>query len=127
MLFFFNSYRLSYSETATVALKAGHAFVHAFFCLAAVFWLLAVFQTYFDRKGTVLQPFNRHSYSIYYVHQLVVLPIAYLVQKLAVSVWLKYFAVSFAAMIICLLAASIFDHLIGVFNLRSKAVPDEKF
>lgn len=126
MLIFFNSYRLSYSETATVVLKAGHAFVHVFFCLAAVFWLLAVFQTYFDRKGTVLQPFSSHSYSIYYVHQLVVLPIAYLVQKLAISVWVKYFAVSFLAIIICLLVAGLIDRLIGAFNLNSKVIADKK-
>ena len=70
--------------------------------------------------------FSAHSYSIYYVHQLVVLPIAYLVQKLIWPVWLKYLTVSAGAILLCWLVAAGLDSVIGILRSKHNITPTQK-
>ncbi len=126
MLVVFNGYRLSFLQPGSAMLKAGHALVHAFFCLAGVFFLLAVFQKYCNGHSVIGRQFSAHSYSIYYVHQLVVLPIAYLVQKLIWPVWLKYLTVSAGAILLCWLVAAGLDSVIGILRSKHNITPTQK-
>lgn len=112
MLVVFTTYRIIVNNTAPVGLKVGHALVHSFFCLTIVFALIALFQKYCDSKAYIWRRLSANSYTIYYIHQLILLPIAYMVQKSPVNVWLKYVFVATSAILLCCLIS---EYLIGRF------------
>ncbi|HWR38090.1 MAG TPA: acyltransferase family protein, partial [Patescibacteria group bacterium] len=93
-------YRLSFPVPPTSLLKAGHAVLHSFFCLGMVFTLLAFFQHKMNGSGYLWRRLSLTSYTIYYIHQAVVLPVAYAAQKLDMAIAAKYLLVS----AVCLLA-----------------------
>ena len=114
MLLIFIGYRLSFTllTPVPVLFKLGHGLVHAFFCLTTCFALLALFQSRFNSGEGLWRNLGKNSYVIYYIHQFVVLPLAYLVQKMELSVWLKYAGVSLGAVILCWGAANLIDKVI---------------
>lgn len=110
MLLTFTMYRISFSHTEPIALKAGHALVHSFFCLTAVFAFIGVFHKYCNSKAYLWRRLSADSYTIYYIHQFILLPIAYLVQNIQLAVWIKYLFVSSISVILCFLVA---EYVIG--------------
>ncbi|WP_346355681.1 acyltransferase family protein [Azotosporobacter soli] len=108
-LMVFVAYRLAFTLETPVPLlfKVGHGIVHAFFCLAMTFALLAAFRTYGNGAGPVWRNLAKNSYGIYYIHQFFVLALTYVVQKWTVSVWLKYSGVSLTALLSCWLCAEL--------------------
>jgi glucans biosynthesis protein C len=107
MLFVFLSYRVIFTIGATVSLlaKAGHAFSYAVFCLAATLAFLALFQRFADSNARLWRRLAANSYVIYYIHQCVIIPLAYMVQKIQLNVGIKYLGVSFAALMVSFLIA----------------------
>lgn len=105
MLLLFMGYRISFTFPAALTLKAGHALVHAGFCLTTVFLLIALFQRFVNSSPWIWRRWSANSYTIYYIHQLIVLPLAYLTQKIGAPVWIKYLSVSALSVILCFVAA----------------------
>ncbi len=107
MLIVFLFYRVTFTLMPDVPLlsKAGHALTHATFSLTATLALTAVFQKYIDSKSYLWRRLAANSYTIYFIHQCVIIPIAYSVQKLDINVWLKYSTVSVVTLILCFLIA----------------------
>jgi len=107
MLFVFLFYRVTFTLMPDVPIlyKAGHAFTHATFCLTATFALIALFQRFFDSNAYLWRRLSANSYTIYFIHQCVVIPIGCIVQKLEVNVWIKYIGVSITTLILCYLIA----------------------
>lgn len=110
MLVIFMTYRIHFLAPQTLLLKAGHGVVHAFFCLTMSFFLLSLFQRFFDSNCYLWRRLSANSYTIYYIHQFIVLPIAYLVQKIDAPVAAKYFSVAIASVVLNFLVA---EYLIG--------------
>ncbi|AJQ29604.1 acyltransferase family protein [Pelosinus fermentans] len=106
----FTYYRITFTNTTPIALKAGHAILHSFFCLTTVFGFISFFHKDFNSKGYLWRRLSANSYRIYYIHQFVVLPIAYMVQKFDVSVWVKYFSVSAICLVSCFMLS---EYVIG--------------
>ncbi|MEG6584753.1 acyltransferase family protein [Dendrosporobacter sp. 1207_IL3150] len=110
----FTYYRITYISPASIELKAGHAALHSLFCLTAVFSLLAFFKKYLN---TDVYPWKNHSgnsYIIYYIHQLIVLPITYIAQKLIYPVGVKYLIVSVVCVILCYYFSSLLNIIFRV-------------
>lgn len=105
MLLIFTAYRILIVTTEPIALKAGHALVHSFFCLTAVFAMIGLFHKYCNSKAYLWCRLSANSYTIYYIHQFILLPIAYLVQNMEFNLWIKYLSVSSASVILCFLAS----------------------
>ncbi|WP_378954538.1 acyltransferase family protein [Pelosinus sp. sgz500959] len=105
MMLVFTYYRITFMDTTPITLKAGHALVHSFFCLTAAFGLITFFQKYVNSKAYLWRRLSANSYTIYYIHQGIVLPIAYMMQKIELSVWVKYFSVSITCVIVCFLVS----------------------
>lgn len=105
MVLVFTYYRITFGDTSPMALKAGHAVVHSFFCLSAVFAFITLFHKHINSKGYVWRRLSANSYRIYYIHQLILLPIAYMAQKLELSVWVKYLSVSAICLVLCFLVS----------------------
>ena len=107
MFFVFLAYRVTYTfvPNVPVLFKAGHALTYSFFCLAAAFALIALFQRFFDSDAYLWRRLAANSYIIYFIHQCVVIPLAYTVKDLQLNIWIKYLGVSISAVILCFLIA----------------------
>lgn len=105
MMLVFSYYRITFSNTAPIVLKVGHALAHSFFCLAAVFGFITLFHKHVNSKAYLWRRLSANSYTIYYIHQGVVLPITYMVQKLELFIWVKYLSVSIACVVLCFLVS----------------------
>jgi hypothetical protein len=110
MLSVFAYYRITFGDTTPLVLKAGHAILHSFFCLTAVFGFITLFHKNVNSKGYIWRRLSANSYRIYYIHQLILLPIAYMAQKLDVSVWVKYSSVSVISLVLCYIVS---EYVIG--------------
>ena len=97
----FTLYRLGLPAAPTVLFKAGHALLHSIFCLSIFMTLLCLFQRYLNSSGVFWRSLAASSYSIYILHQLIVLPIAYTVQKWVFPILPKYLLVCAVCLILC--------------------------
>ncbi|MDT8903049.1 acyltransferase family protein [Anaeroselena agilis] len=107
MLVVFLAYRVAFTLTADIPVmfKAGHALVYANFCLSAAMALIALFARAAGSDASLWRGLAANSYAIYYVHQCIVIPLAYMVRKLPVNIWLKYFSVAACAVVLCYFVA----------------------
>lgn len=121
MLVVFLVYRVHYTLGPNIPIlpKAGHAIVFSFFALTATFAFIALFQRFVDSNAYLWRRLAANSYTIYFIHQCVVIPLAYIVQNVEISIWVKYIGVSITALILCFLIA---EYLIGpVLSIGKKA------
>ena len=118
MLVIFTAYRVVFSDTTPVMLKVGHALVHSFFCLAATFGFMVLFRDFFNSDAYLWRRVSANSYIIYYIHHFVLLPLAYMVQKIEALVWIKYISVSILSVVLCYLIS---EYIIGrILNINRK-------
>jgi len=112
MLFVFLAYRVTFTLGANIPVpyKAGHALVFAGFCLTAVFAFIAIFQRFADSNAYLWRRLAANSYTMYFIHQCIIIPLAYLVQKIQLNIWLKYLSVSIASVVLCFFIA---EYVIG--------------
>jgi len=105
MLFVFLAYRVAFTlvPVTTAMIKAGHALTFAVFCLTASFALIALFQKFVNSDAYLWRRFAANSYTIYFIHPCVVIPLAYFVQKLDLNIWVKYLGVSISTVVLCFL------------------------
>jgi glucan biosynthesis protein C len=125
MLFIFLAYRVTFTLMPDVPIlfKAGHALTHATFSLTATFALIAVFQHFFDSNAYLWRRLAANSYTIYFIHQCVVIPIGCIVQKLDINVWVKYVSVSIVTVVLCFLLAEYLINPILSLGKRDKNTP----
>lgn len=112
MLFIFLAYRVAFTlvPVTSAMIKSGHALTFAVFCLTATFALIAFFQKFANSDAYLWRRLSANSYTIYFIHPCVLIPLAYLVQKLDWNIWIKYSGVSLATVVICFLLA---EYVIG--------------
>ncbi|SHK04205.1 acyltransferase family protein [Propionispora hippei] len=110
MLAIFTAYRIVFSDTTPLLLKAGHALVHSIFNLAATFGFMVLFRDFFNSDAYLWRRLSANSYTIYYINYFILLPIACLVQKLEAPVWIKFVSVSTLAVVLCYLVS---EYIIG--------------
>jgi hypothetical protein len=105
MLFVFLFYRVTFTlmPDVPVLFKAGHALVFSLFSLTATVSFIALFQRFADSNAYLWRRLAANSYTIYFIHQCVVIPLAFAVQKIQLNIWIKYLGVSVAAVILCFL------------------------
>ena len=97
----FTLYRLGLPAAPTVLFKAGHALLHSIFCLSLFMTLLCLFQRYLNSSSVIWRNLAASSYVIYILHQLIVLPVAYTVQKWNFPVLPKYLLVCAVCLLLC--------------------------
>ena len=107
MLVVFTVYRVTYALPPNIPAlyKAGHALAYAFFSLTANFGFIALFQKFADSDAYLWRRLAANSYTIYFIHQCVVIPVAYAVQKVQMNIWVKYIGVSVTVVVLCFLIA----------------------
>lgn len=122
MLFVFLAYRVTFTLMPDVPIlfKVGHALTHAAFSLTVTFALIAVFQTFFDSNAYLWRRLAANSYTIYFIHQCVLIPLACIVQKLSITIWAKYCSVSIITLVLCFLLAEYVINPILSFGRQNK-------
>lgn len=110
LLILFLVYQVTFVDTTPVLLKVGHAVIHSYFCLATVLALLAFFHRYVDGNTYLWSRLSANSYTMYYIHQLIVISITYSALKIQLPVFLKYFLVAGSCILLCFLLS---EYVIG--------------
>ncbi|WP_054258895.1 acyltransferase family protein [Propionispora sp. 2/2-37] len=107
LLFLFLFYRVNFTLSPEISPlhKAGHALLFSFFSLTATFTFIAFFQKFADSDAYLWRRLAANSYTIYFIHQCVVIPLAYMVKNLSLNVWVKYAGVSVVSVVLCFLIA----------------------
>lgn len=80
-----------------------NAIVHSFFCLSAVFGLIALFKQFCTLTTPVWAALSATSYPIYYIHQTVVQELNWMVRPLETNAFMKYLLVCGLALTACYL------------------------
>jgi glucans biosynthesis protein C len=107
MLPLFLIYRVLFTlgPGTTMLAKAGHSLAYAAFCLTAVFALFALARRFTSGDGRLWRRLAANSYIVYFIHQCVIIPLAYWVQPSIMNVWVKFSGVSVVAVVLCCLLA----------------------
>lgn len=120
MLFVFLVYRVTFTlgTNLPALVKAGHALAYSVFCMTAAFFLIALFRRFAGGYSYAGNRLADHSYTIYFIHQCVVIPVAYMVRKIELNIWVKFFGVSAVAVVLCFLIA---EYILGRWPLTFRA------
>lgn len=105
MMLVFTGYRITFTDTTPILLKVGHAVLHSYLCLTCVFALIALFNQKVNSKAYLWRKVAANSYTIYYIHQLIVLPVTYMVRKMEIPILIKYLSVAGTCVILCFLVS----------------------
>lgn len=91
-------WRLSLPPTAQSLLaKAVTTLLFNAFCFSSLLASVALFRAHLDREGSLWRSQARNSYGIYYLHPLVLYPLALLFVPLPISIYLKAAAITLLA------------------------------
>ncbi len=85
----------------TIILKAGNAILFNTFCLSSLMVGAAFFQRYVNGTGFFWQSQAASSYGIYYIHPLILYPLAYVFVKISLPLFLKAIVVIILAILLC--------------------------
>jgi peptidoglycan/LPS O-acetylase OafA/YrhL len=94
----FKIYFLSLS-TRPIGFKLINSILHFSLCFSIFFTLILIFKRYLNKSIAALNPLAKNSYSIYFIHMIIVVIIQYLLLPYSISVYYKA-AVSFTAALI---------------------------
>lgn len=90
-------------------MRAGHAALHCFFCVATTLALLGLFRTYADRTNAFLARSSAGSFGVYWIHMPIVFFFNLLIRGYDWNIYVKYTVVSVLALAVC--------HLVAVYGL----------
>jgi Acyltransferase family. len=125
----FLAYRVAFTlpPDIPVLYKAGHAALYAVFSLTATMALIALFAAWADSGAYLWRRLAANSFTIYFIHQCVIIPLAYSVRKVPLQVGVKYVVVSAAALALCfLLAEYLIRPLLSPATFPVSRLPEEK-
>ena len=109
-------WRLAVPPTAAgLAAKAITALLFNVFCFSSLLAAVALFQAHLARSSAPWASQARHSYGIYYLHPLVLYPLALLFVPCPVSIYLKAAAVTLGSYLACwALSAAVLTRMPGL-------------
>lgn len=92
--------KVIFANKAVLLAMAVNAFLHTLFCFCAVFALLGIFQRWLNSKAFFWQRLSANSYAIYFVHQIPVFSLNYLLLSIHAGPFTKFFLSSSLALVI---------------------------
>jgi len=96
------AWRLAVPPTvATLAARAVTALLFNAFCFTSLIGCVALFQAHFSKASPLWRSQARNSYGVYYLHPLVLYPLALLFVPFPVSIYLKAAAIILGAYLAC--------------------------
>jgi len=100
-----------------LSLKMLNSFLHFSLCFSIFFTLLLIFKKYLNKTYTVLNRLAKTSYSIYFIHMIIVVIIQYLLLPYPISVYFKagigFIMTAFLSYILSELYLKSYDYLLN--------------
>jgi peptidoglycan/LPS O-acetylase OafA/YrhL len=100
----------------------GNDLLYSFFCLTAVFALVALFHRWLNYTSKLLSKLAANSYGIYFIHQPIVMLLILAIRDYQLNVFLKYLVVSVSAIVLCYLLCEYILAKIPSFSYQDKSV-----
>ena len=79
----------------------------AVYCISMAILMLSLFRARFDLQGSLAHFLSRNAYTVYIIHPVVIIPLAYLFRGLSLDPLLKFALVSPVAVALCFLVAQL--------------------
>ena len=99
----------------------GNDLLYGFFCLAAVFGLIALFHQRMNYTSPLLRKLAENSYAVYFIHQPVLMLIILAVRGYQLPVVIKYLLACSLALVICFLVSELILSKLKPFRVARKA------
>ena len=80
----------------------------AIYTVAMAVFLLSVFHTRLDHQGILGRSMSKNAYSVYIIHPLIIVPVAYLVRNVSLDPLLKFILVAPVAVALCFIVSQFF-------------------
>ena len=100
----------------------GNDLLYSFFCLTAVFALVALFYRWMNYTSNMLSKLAGNSYAIYFIHQPILMLLILAVRGYQLNVFVKYLIVSVSTIVICSFVCEYLLSKIPSFSYRGKQV-----
>lgn len=114
-------YRIALWPKRDLALvMIGNDLLYGFFCLAAVFGLVALFHQRMNYTSDLLSKLAKNSYAIYFIHQPVLMLSILAVREYQLPVVVKYVLSCAVALLICFFVSELFLSKLTPFGGRKK-------
>jgi glucan biosynthesis protein C len=79
----------------------------AVYCISMAILMLSLFRARFDLQGSLARFLSRNAYTVYIIHPVVIIPLAYLLRGVTLDPLLKFALVSTVAVALCFLCAQL--------------------
>jgi surface polysaccharide O-acyltransferase-like enzyme len=79
--------------------------LEAIFCVSMAILLLSLFRKWTDRQGRFGELLSRNAYSVYIIHPLVIIPLAYLLRRVSIDPLLKFALIAPLGVSLCFVVA----------------------
>jgi glucan biosynthesis protein C len=79
--------------------------LEAIFCVSMAIMLLGLFRQKIDRQGRFGKLLSRNAYSVYIIHPLVIIPLAYMLRGISIDPLIKFFLVAPLGVSLCFAVA----------------------
>lgn len=99
----------------------GNDLLYCFFCMAAVFGLIALFHNRMNYTSNLLSKLAANSYAIYFIHQPILMLIILAVRGYQLHVFIKYLIACASAIVICFLVSEFVISKLTPFSYRRKS------
>ena len=90
-----------WAKRELLIVMVGNDLLYSFFCLTAVFALLALFYRWMNYTSNLLSKLAGNSYAIYFIHQPILMLSILAVRGYQLNVFVKYFFVSVSTIVLC--------------------------
>jgi len=100
----------------------GNDLLYSFFCLAAVFALVALFYRWMNYTSDLLSKLAGNSYAIYFVHQPILMLFILAVRGYQLNVFVKYLVASVSTIVVCYLICEYILSKIPSFSYQGKSI-----
>jgi len=116
-------YRIAlWSKRELMVVMIGNDILYCFFCLAAVFGLIALFHYWINYTSNLLSKLAANSYTIYFIHQPILMLMILAVRGYELHVYIKYLIACVSAIVICYVVSEfVLSKLLSV-NYRGKSI-----
>lgn len=105
IMFVYVAHRIAFTLAPDVPVlhKAVHAILFSIFSLTTTLGLISFFYRFINSDAYFWRRLSANSFTIYLIHQCVVIPLALMMQKIQLNVFVKYLGVSITSLVLCFL------------------------
>lgn len=119
----YSQYKITFwAKRELLLVMAGNDLLYSFFCLTAIFALVASFHRWLNYTSNLLSKLAANSFAIYFIHQPIVMLLVLAMRGYTLNVFVKHLIVSVVAILLCYLLCEYILAKLPSFRSRDKTV-----